>query len=70
MYMLSNFSVTFIEVLKDDNQASLPVEPSVTSGDFLHGFYLSDAGRGGQEARRRRRRRSGICCEILFSASF
>ncbi len=37
---LSNFFVTFIEVLKDERNPSLIVEPDVTSGDFLHGFYL------------------------------
>ena len=38
---VNNFFLTFIEVLKDrvaDN--SLEVEPGVTSGDFLQGFYL------------------------------
>src|SRR5206468_1655554 len=33
-----NFFVTFIEVEKDRNGALLEVEPSVTSGDYLHGF--------------------------------
>jgi len=37
---LSNFFVTFIEVLKDERHPSLIVEPDVTSGDFLDGFYL------------------------------
>jgi len=37
---LSNFFVTFIEVLKDERHPSLIVEPDVTSGDFLNGFYL------------------------------
>jgi glucose-6-phosphate isomerase len=37
---LSNFFVTFIEVLKDERHPSLLVEPDVTSGDFLQGFYL------------------------------
>jgi glucose-6-phosphate isomerase len=32
--------VTFIEVLKDERHPSLIVEPDVTSGDFLDGFYL------------------------------
>jgi glucose-6-phosphate isomerase len=35
-----NFFVTFIEVLKDRSGASIEVEPGVTSGDFLQGFYL------------------------------
>ncbi len=38
---VNNFFVTFIEVLKDrDAKTSLEVEPGVTSGDFLQGFYL------------------------------
>ena len=37
---LSNFFVSFIEVLNDERHPSLIVEPDVTSGDFLHGFYL------------------------------
>src|ERR1017187_6788829 len=37
---LNNFFVTFIEVLKDGSGQSLMVEPKVSSGDYLHGFYL------------------------------
>jgi glucose-6-phosphate isomerase len=37
---LHNFFVTFIEVLRDRASASMEVEPGVTSGDFLSGFYL------------------------------
>jgi glucose-6-phosphate isomerase len=37
---LNNFFVTFIEVLKDGKGQSLKVEPEVTCGDYLHGFYL------------------------------
>ena len=37
---LNNFFVTFIEVLADGQNSSLMVEEKVTSGDFLHGFYL------------------------------
>jgi glucose-6-phosphate isomerase len=37
---LNNFFVTFIEVLKDDGGQTLMVEPGVSSGDYLHGFYL------------------------------
>ncbi|MDR0901190.1 MAG: glucose-6-phosphate isomerase [Opitutaceae bacterium] len=37
---VNNFFVTFIEVLKDRPAASLEVEPGVTSGDYLQGFYL------------------------------
>lgn len=38
---VSNFFVTFIEVLKDrDAKTALEVEPGVTSGDFLQGFLL------------------------------
>ena len=35
-----NFFVTFIEVLKDREAASMEVEPRVTTGDYLSGFYL------------------------------
>ena len=37
---LNNFFVTFIEVLKDGGGQTLMVEPKVSSGDYLHGFYL------------------------------
>jgi len=37
---LNDFFVTFIEVLNDGHSATLMVEDNVTSGDFLHGFYL------------------------------
>ena len=38
---VNNFFVTFIEVLKDrDTKSSLEVEPGITAGDFLQGFYL------------------------------
>ncbi len=37
---VSNFFVTFIEVLKDRENASIEVEDGVTSGDFLQGFLL------------------------------
>jgi glucose-6-phosphate isomerase len=35
-----NFFVTFIQVLRDRQGTSLPVEPGATSGDFLLGFLL------------------------------
>ena len=35
-----NFFVTFIEVLQDQEGKPLMVEPNVTSGDYLQGFYL------------------------------
>ncbi|MGF1531397.1 MAG: glucose-6-phosphate isomerase [Puniceicoccaceae bacterium] len=35
-----NFFVTFIQVLKDRHGPSLEVEPGITSGDYLQGFYL------------------------------
>jgi hypothetical protein len=38
-----NFFVVFIEVLKDRPGASLEVEPGVTSGDYLSGFFLEHA---------------------------
>jgi glucose-6-phosphate isomerase len=38
---VNNFFITFIEVLKDrDAKTSLEVEPGVTAGDYLQGFYL------------------------------
>jgi glucose-6-phosphate isomerase len=37
---LNNFFVTFIEVLRDRKAASMEVEPGVTSGDYLSGFFL------------------------------
>lgn len=38
---VNNFFVTFIEVLKDrSSPASMEVEPGVTAGDYLQGFYL------------------------------
>jgi glucose-6-phosphate isomerase len=38
---VNNFFVTFIEVLKDrDAKTSLEVEPGITAGDYLQGFYL------------------------------
>ncbi|MEW5850274.1 MAG: glucose-6-phosphate isomerase [Myxococcota bacterium] len=37
---VNNFFVTFIEVLRDRKGRSLQVEPGVTSGDYLEGFYL------------------------------
>ncbi len=37
---MNDFFVTFIEVLADGQNSSLMVEEKVTSGDFLHGFYL------------------------------
>ncbi len=37
---VNNFFVTFIEVLKDRDGDSFDVEPGVTTGDYLQGFYL------------------------------
>jgi glucose-6-phosphate isomerase len=37
---VNNFFVTFIEVLKDRAGASFDVDPGVTTGDYLQGFYL------------------------------
>ena len=48
---LKNHFVTFVEVLGEQCEAPLEVEPSFTTGDYLNGFYLgtrkalSDAGR-------------------------
>jgi glucose-6-phosphate isomerase len=37
---LNDFFATFIEVLNDGQGSTLRVEPDITSGDFLEGFYL------------------------------
>ena len=37
---VNNFFVTFLEVLKDRPGASMQVEPDITSGDYLLGFFL------------------------------
>jgi glucose-6-phosphate isomerase len=37
---VKNFFVTFIDVLKDRAGKALEVEPGITSGDYLQGFYL------------------------------
>ena len=37
---LNNFFVTFIQVLRDREGKSMDVEPGITSGDYLQGFYL------------------------------
>ena len=37
---LNNFFVTFIQVLKARKGPSMQVDPGITSGDYLHGFYL------------------------------
>ena len=37
---LNDYFAIFIEVLKDQSGSGLAVEGSVTSGDFLNGFYL------------------------------
>jgi glucose-6-phosphate isomerase len=37
---LNDFFATFVEVLDDGTDSSLSVEPQVTCGDFLDGFYL------------------------------
>jgi glucose-6-phosphate isomerase len=37
---VKNFFVTFIDVMKDRAGRPFDVEPGITSGDYLHGFYL------------------------------
>lgn len=37
---LNNFFVTFIHVLRERNRTLLHVEPGITSGDYLNGFWL------------------------------
>ena len=36
----SDFFVTFVRVLRDRAEASVEIEPRITSGDYLHGFLL------------------------------
>jgi glucose-6-phosphate isomerase len=36
---INNFFAVFIEVLKDRSDTGIEVEPSITSGDFLSGFF-------------------------------
>jgi len=36
---LNDFFVVFIEVLRDRSHASIEVDPNVTSGDYLNGFF-------------------------------
>lgn len=37
---LNNFFVTFVQVLRDREGKSIQVEPGITTGDYLQGFYL------------------------------
>ena len=37
---INDYFATFIEVLKDQKQVAIEVEPSVTAGDYLHGFLI------------------------------
>jgi glucose-6-phosphate isomerase len=37
---VKNFFVTFIDVMKDRESKPFEVEPGITSGDYLQGFYL------------------------------
>jgi glucose-6-phosphate isomerase len=37
---VKNFFVTFIDVMKDREASAFEVEPGITSGDYLQGFYL------------------------------
>lgn len=37
---INNFFLTFLEVLTDEDCPPVMVEDNVTSGDYLHGFYL------------------------------
>ena len=37
---VKNFFVTFVDVLKDREGKGFEVEPGITTGDYLHGFYL------------------------------
>ncbi len=49
---VNNFFVTFIEVLKDrDTKAAFEVEPGITTGDYLQGFYLGTRAALGEKDR-------------------
>jgi glucose-6-phosphate isomerase len=37
---VNNFFVTFVEVLQDRAGPSMEVDPGITTGDYLQGFYL------------------------------
>jgi glucose-6-phosphate isomerase len=37
---LNDYFATFIEVLHDQDGVAVEVEPDITSGDFLHGFFM------------------------------
>ena len=37
---VNNFFVTFIEVLQESSSPALEIEPNITSGDYLSGFFL------------------------------
>jgi glucose-6-phosphate isomerase len=37
---VKNFFVTFIDVLRDRDRKGEEVEPGITAGDYLHGFFL------------------------------
>jgi glucose-6-phosphate isomerase len=37
---LNDYFATFVEVLHDQDGPALEVEPNITTGDFLHGFFL------------------------------
>ncbi|MEY4916253.1 MAG: hypothetical protein RL616_166 [Verrucomicrobiota bacterium] len=37
---LNDYFATFIEVLVDQQSKKIDVDPGITSGDYLHGFYL------------------------------
>lgn len=41
---LDNFFATFLEVLKDRQSPSMFVDPDVSAGDYLHGFFLGTRG--------------------------
>ncbi|MEM9159882.1 MAG: glucose-6-phosphate isomerase [Verrucomicrobiota bacterium] len=60
---VSNFFVTFIEVLKDRENPSIEVEDGVTSGDYLQGFLI-----GTREALTEKDRRSVTITTDVVSA--
>ena len=61
---VNNFFAVFIEVLRDRAGASPEVEPGVTSGDFLHGFYL------GTRAALHEKRRESVTITVPDASAF
>lgn len=61
---IHNFFVTFIEVLRDGGPEDLEVEPGVTAGDYLSGFFL------GTRAALTEKERESLTLTILEVSAF